>query len=163
MMKTDITQVMVKEHQLILRMIALLERNVALMEQGRFRNWQFFIDAVDFIRNYADRFHHAKEEDILFIEMAAVIDQGDGCLHCNPIPQMLHEHDLGRNFLQEMKMGLSKGDQKKIISAARGYAYLLQDHIFKEDNILYPMADQILTNDSQNLILGKFKLSLIHI
>ena len=65
-MKTNITRIMVDEHQLILRVITLVERNTALMEQGRFRDWQFFLDAVDFIRNYADRFHHAKEEDALF-------------------------------------------------------------------------------------------------
>ena len=65
-MKTDVTRVLVEEHQLILRMIALVEANVARMETGRFRDWRFFFDAVDFIRNYADRFHHAKEEDVLF-------------------------------------------------------------------------------------------------
>ena len=62
-MKTNVTQVMVEEHQLILRMITLVECNTALLESGRFRDWQFYLDAVDFIRNYADRFHHAKEED----------------------------------------------------------------------------------------------------
>ncbi len=68
-MKTNVTRVMTEEHQLILRMISLVEKNTTLMEQGQFRNWQFFLDAVDFIRNYADRFHHAKEEDVLFIEL----------------------------------------------------------------------------------------------
>ncbi len=68
-MKTDVTKIMVDEHCLILRMITLLEKNTALMEQGRFRNWTFFIDAIDFIRNYADRFHHAKEEAVLFVEL----------------------------------------------------------------------------------------------
>ena len=50
-MKTNVTQVMTDEHRLILRMINLVEQNTALMEQGRNRDWQFFLDAVDFIRN----------------------------------------------------------------------------------------------------------------
>jgi len=66
--KSDVTAVMVEEHRLILRMIALVERNAARLEAGSFRDWRFFLDAVDFIRNYADRFHHAKEEDVLFRE-----------------------------------------------------------------------------------------------
>lgn len=65
-MKTDITAALVNEHKLILRMIALLERNAARTGEGGYRNWQFYLDGVDFIRNYADRFHHAKEEDVLF-------------------------------------------------------------------------------------------------
>ena len=58
-MKTNVTKVMVEEHKLILRMISLVEKNTALLEQGKYRNWQFYLDAVDFIRNFADRFHHA--------------------------------------------------------------------------------------------------------
>jgi hemerythrin-like domain-containing protein len=72
-MKANVTQVMVDEHQLTLHMISLLEQNTDQLEAGRFRNWQFYLDAVDFIRNYADRFHHAKEEEVLFI---ALLDNG---------------------------------------------------------------------------------------
>ena len=68
-MKTNVTQVLVDEHKLILRMIALVEKNTELLDQGKFRNWQFYLDAVDFIRAYADHFHHAKEEDVLFVEL----------------------------------------------------------------------------------------------
>ena len=88
-MKTNVTQVMTDEHQLILRMIALVEQNTLAMERGSFRNWQFFLDAVDFIRNYADGFHHAKEEDVLFIELVK-----NGMPEKNsPIEAMLIEHD----------------------------------------------------------------------
>jgi len=68
-MKTNVTQVMVAEHQLILRMIDLVEPNTAQVEKGAFRDWTFFLDAIDFICNLADRFHHATEEDVLFVEL----------------------------------------------------------------------------------------------
>ena len=55
-MKTDITRVMVEEHRLILRMIALVEANTQLLAEGRFDDYRFYLDAVDFIRNYADGF-----------------------------------------------------------------------------------------------------------
>jgi hemerythrin-like domain-containing protein len=61
-MKTDITKALVDEHRLILRMIALLEKNAPKTAEGSYLNWQFYLDGIDFIRQYADRFHHAKEE-----------------------------------------------------------------------------------------------------
>ncbi|MCM2265930.1 MAG: hemerythrin domain-containing protein, partial [Desulfuromonadales bacterium] len=91
-MKTDVTRVMKDEHQLILRMIALVEQNTALLEQGKFRDWRFFLDAVDFIRNYADRFHHAKEEDVLF---KALVNNGMPSRQ-SPIEAMQIEHEQGR-------------------------------------------------------------------
>lgn len=148
-MKTDITQVMVKEHHLILRMIALLENNVALMEQGRFRNWQFFLDAVDFIRNYADRFHHAKEEDVLFVEL---INNGMPEKQ-SPIEAMHIEHDQGRAFVRNMAAAAEKalaaeaGQIAIIAENANGYIDLLREHIDKEDTVLYPLAERILPED----------------
>jgi hemerythrin-like domain-containing protein len=146
MEKVDVTQVMVEEHRLILRMIALLERNVERMEQGRFRNWQFFLDAVDFIRNYADRFHHAKEEDVLF---EALVKNGMPQEN-SPVAAMLMTHDQGRNLVRAMEEAALKaqageaGQIPVIAENARGYAALLRDHIDKEDNILYPLAERVL-------------------
>lgn len=145
-MKTDVTKVMVDEHQLILRMISLVEKNTALLEQGRFRNWQFYLDAVDFIRNYADRFHHAKEEDVLFVELIA-----NGMPEKqSPIEAMHMEHEQGRAHVRAMAEAAQKaldgepGQGAIIAENAKGYAALLRGHIDKEDNILYPLAERVL-------------------
>jgi hemerythrin-like domain-containing protein len=145
-MKTDVTQVMVDEHRLILRMITLLEHNTALLEAGRFRNWQFFLDAVDFIRNYADRFHHAKEEDILFVALV-----GNGMPEKrSPIEAMHLEHEQGRAHVRAMEDAAQKalagelGQAAVIAAQARAYAALLRGHIDKEDTILYPLAERVL-------------------
>jgi len=145
-MKTDITQVMVQEHRLILRMIALVEANTQLLVQGRFDDYQFYLDAVDFIRNYADRFHHAKEEDTLFSALVA-----NGMPEkSSPIEAMLIEHDQGRAFVKALEAGArlaldgASGQVEVIVESARGYAELLRGHIQKEDEILYPLAERIL-------------------
>ncbi len=78
-------------------------------------------------------------------------------MHCNPTQQMLHEHDLGRNFIQELEKGIEENNKDKIITNARGYAQLLKEHIFKEDNILYPMANEALNQDTKNEMLKKFR------
>jgi len=144
--KTNVTAVMVEEHKLILRMIALVEKNVALAEMGRFSDWDFFLDgALPFIREYADRFHHAKEEDMLFKALVA-----NGMPEQNsPVAAMLMEHDQGRVFVRGMEgaaQRLLAGESAvaELAENARGYCSLLRDHIGKEDTILYPLAERIL-------------------
>ena len=145
-MKTDITQVLVDEHTLILRMIGLLEKNAPETAAGRYLNWQFYLDGIDFIRNYADRFHHAKEEDVLF---KALVDNGMPKEN-SPVAAMLMEHDQGRSFVSAMEAAVRDAQSGRtdtcqaIADNASGYAALLRDHIDKEDSILYPLAERVL-------------------
>ena len=157
-MKTDVTRVLVEEHRLILRMISLVEQNTARMEQGRFRDWQFFLDAVDFIRNYADRFHHAKEEDVLFV---ALVANGMPAKQ-SPIEAMHLEHEQGRAHVRALAAAAQKtlageaGLVPVIAAHARGYALLLRGHIDKEDQILYPLAERILPEELRPGMLAAY-------
>lgn len=147
------TKILSEEHQFILKVIGALNRECDAIDNGKILDKNFFEKAIDFIRNYADKFHHAKEEDILFKELC----KDDVNMHCNPTEQMLYEHDLGRNFVKGMEQALKENNKKKILENARGYTQLLQDHIYKEDNILYPMADEALNDKTQKSMLEKFK------
>jgi len=160
-MKTDVTQVMVNEHKLIIRMIALVEKNTALLEQGKFRNWQFYLDAVDFIRHYADRFHHAKEEDVLFVELIK-----NGMPEKNsPIQAMHMEHDQGRAHVRALEEAAQRaldgetGQAVIIAEHAKGYAELLRGHIQKEDDILYPLAERTLPEDVRAGMLQAYEVA----
>lgn len=141
-MAENITQVMMDEHQLILRMITLVEQHTVKVREGGFSDWNFFLDAVDFIRNYADRYHHAKEEDVLFVELVK-----NGMPSTNsPIEAMHMEHDQGRAFVKNIESAALKlnagvmGWEKTLAENAEGYAELLRGHIDKEDRILYPLS-----------------------
>jgi hemerythrin-like domain-containing protein len=144
-MKTDISQVLVDEHKLILRMIGLLEKNAPETAVGRYLNWQFYRDGIDFIRS-ADRFHHAKEEDVLF---KALIDNGMPKEN-SPVAAMLMEHDQGRGYVRSMEIAMQEAqagrtDACRVIAANfLAYAALLRDHIDKEDTILYPLAERVI-------------------
>lgn len=157
-MKANVTRVMVDEHKLILRMIALVEHNTTLLAEGRFRNWQFYLDAVDFIRNYADRFHHAKEEDVLFV---ALVRNGMPEKQ-SPIEAMQMEHDQGRAHVRAMEEAALKaldgepGQGAIIVEHARGYAALLRGHIGKEDDILYPLAERVLPENVRSGMLAAY-------
>ena len=144
--KSNVTAVMVEEHRLILRMIALVEKNADLAEAGEFSDWDFFLKgALPFIRLYADRFHHAKEEDVLFKALVA-----NGMPEQNsPIAAMLMEHDHGRAFVRGIegaaqRLLAGENARDELAENARGYCALLRDHIEKEDSILYPLAERIL-------------------
>ncbi len=164
--KRESSRILTKEHENILKVVDALTKECDLIENGKeidkdfFRkeiDKDFFRKIIDFIRNYADKFHHAKEEEILFKEFNKCAEKDSECLHCNPVEQMLSEHDEGRNFVKGMEESLEKNDKQGLIENARGYANLIQEHIFKEDNILYPMADDILNESIEKEMLEKFK------
>ena len=158
-MKTDISQALVAEHRLILRMISLLEQNAARTASGEYANWQFYLDGVDFIRNYADRFHHAKEEDVLF---EALIRNGMPRAN-SPVTAMLMEHDQGRAYVRGMEAAVLEareglaGRENIIAENALAYATLLREHISKEDDILYPLAERVIPEAMRDEIVNGYQ------
>ncbi|NJO89320.1 MAG: cation-binding protein [Chloroflexia bacterium] len=148
----NITSVLSEEHQNILKVIEVVLDECNYMEAGKEVNKEFFKKVVGFIKNYADGYHHAKEENILF---KAMLDNSD-CMHCNPIPVMLHEHEGGRNYVEEMGKALAEGNKEKLIENARGYCYLLENHIGKEDNILYPMAEDSVSDSLKQEVIKQY-------
>lgn len=158
-MKTDITQALVAEHQLILRMIALLEKNAPRTAAGDYPDWQFYLDGIDFIRQYADSFHHAKEEDVLF---KALLDNGMPKDN-SPVAAMLMAHDQGRSYVRAMEAAVHdaragrKDGYQAIADNALGYAALLRDHIAKEDDILYPLSERVLPESMRADILKGYQ------
>lgn len=151
---TNMNKDLMKEHQLILQYIELLisaSRKQTGMEQDRVL--QISHHFIDFIQNFADKFHHAKEEDILFKYLSV-----PGVLtHCNPVQQMLYEHDQGRHYLQGMIQAIDKNNFVEFAENAQAYGKLLQEHIYKEDNILYPMAEQSLSIVTKEKIVKEFE------
>lgn len=156
--KKNITQALVDEHALILRMIALLERNAPRTAAGEYSNWKFYLDGVDFIRNFADRFHHAKEEDVLF---EALITNGMPREN-SPIAAMLMEHDQGRAFVKIVEAATLEaldghdGMRQVIADNALAYAALLREHISKEDDILYPLAERVIPKTMRDAICAGY-------
>ncbi len=134
------------QHKTIIRGIDLLEKGAERLEKGENISADFFRKSIDFIRNYADKYHHAKEEDILFVRMGEVGFSAE----MGPVAVMLFEHNQGRGYVAGMEAAnerYAQGDKssiKEIVKNARGYAGLLRQHIQKEDMVLYPMAENAL-------------------
>ena len=158
-MKRDITAALVHEHKLILRMLAILERNALATGAGTYSNYRFYLDGVDFIRNYADRYHHAKEEDVLF---EALVKNGMPREN-SPVAAMLMEHDLGRGYVKAMELATlvalsgEPGQDGVIAENALAYVELLREHIAKEDGILYPLAERLIPDMARDAIIAGYK------
>jgi hemerythrin-like domain-containing protein len=138
----NVTSILSDEHQTIMNVIESILDECEQLESGKEINTSFFNDAVLFITQFADGYHHAKEEDVLFKAMLNNLEQ----MHCNPIPVMLHEHEVGRQYVKGMVTALAQEDKMELIQNSRGYCALLQNHIFKEDNVLYPIAEDTLSD-----------------
>ncbi|MFH1514660.1 MAG: hemerythrin domain-containing protein [bacterium] len=138
---------LVDEHTLIKRMIALipdLTGNLDLeSESGR----QIVLETVDFIRHYADTFHHAKEEEILF----KYFDESNEIIQV-----MLTDHTNGRNHVKNVLEGIENRDKEKVNEHLTGYMELLTEHIKKEDEILYPWMDRELSDHQVGELHQKF-------
>jgi hemerythrin-like domain-containing protein len=157
-MKRDITAALVHEHKLILRMLAVLERNALATGAGTYGNYRFYLDGVDFIRNYADRYHHAKEEDVLF---EALVKNGMPREN-SPVAAMLMEHDQGRAYVKALEIAAlsalaGDGGQNRVIAEnALGYVELLREHIAKEDDILYPLAERLIPDAARDAVIAGY-------
>ena len=127
----DPIQELMDEHRVIERVLGALEaaarKEVPLA---------FYERAVDFIANYADGRHHAKEEDRLFpvLERKGVPREG------GPIGVLCAEHQEGRGHVARMRKLLIAGDRDGLRRESLAYAALLRDHILKEDHVLFPMG-----------------------
>jgi hemerythrin-like domain-containing protein len=153
------TEILKEEHRVIERMLKILNVACEKLEKGEHVLLDIFKRAIDFIRVFADRCHHGKEEEILFslIERRGISKEG------GPTEVMRKEHDQGRGFVKALAEAVEKYEQGKedakttIIENAKSYTRLLARHIPKEDNILYPLADKMLTPQDRKELLKEFE------
>ncbi len=153
------TEILKEEHRAIERMLAVLETAAKRLETGEQVRPGLFREAVDFVRNFADSCHHGKEEANLFplLEERGVPKEG------GPLGMMLREHDAGREYIGAIDGAIAAyeaGDTaaaRLIAESVRGYIALLGEHIWKEENVLFPMADQVLSAGDQRELEEQFE------
>lgn len=152
------TETLIAEHAVIESVLQALEHAARTQEAAEPMPVQFFVDAVDFIRGFADGSHHRKEENVLF---KALVRHGFSDRQ-GPVAVMLHEHELGRTFTRTMAdaaQRLQQGDETeraRLAEAALSYVGLLRQHIRKENQVLFAMADRALPADEQARIEQEF-------
>ncbi len=141
------TEILVEEHRLIVKVLDSLEAYAFEAEPRDSAGRDDAALFVQFLREFADACHHAKEENVLFAAMADAGFPSDS----GPLAVMHREHAQGRRLVRQMRElaerpgAWSVEDRQSFAGAVRAYAELLRAHIRKEDDVLYPMAEAHLT------------------
>ena len=158
MTTTQPTDILKAEHRVIEQVLSCLEKLAeASLQEGKLPG-QAARDTINFFRDFADRCHHGKEESHLF----PLLESKGFSREHGPTGVMLDEHRQGREHIRVMDGALaaaSAGDPgalQDFVAHARAYAELLRQHIHKEDECLFPMANQALSNAEQQALLSAF-------
>ncbi|MDP2646268.1 MAG: hemerythrin domain-containing protein [Desulfobacterales bacterium] len=139
---------LVDEHVLIKRWAALIPEVVKNLDLESEEGRQLILDGVDFIRSYADKYHHAKEEEVLFKYFDENLD----------ILKVMHEdHTQARGHVNAILEAFEGNDKASVAEHLTAYAELLTEHIKKEDEILYPWMDRNLSMTQIGGLYSKFK------
>ena len=145
------TEILRNEHDAILRMLDATEEVAQRLGRRERVEPQVLANLMEFFRLFADHCHHGKEEDLLFplLEKKGM-PRGGG-----PIGVMLMEHDHGRGFIRQMALeaephaGGNADAGVRWAAAAIQYVGLLREHIAKENQVLFVMAERMLSNTEQ--------------
>lgn len=152
-------EILMHEHRIIERALRALRGVCHRLESGEAVPADALAQLVGFIQTFADRCHHGKEEKHLFpaLEARGVPREG------GPIGVMLQEHELGRGFVHEMADAASaygRGDSDaatRFVNAARQYLDLLAQHIHKEDNVLFQIAENVFDAPTKTALAEAFE------
>ncbi len=153
------TEELITEHNAVLVALQILEKVEAAIAAGSTDAPEHLGQLIDFFRGFVDGCHHGKEEDVLFPELEKRGLPREG----GPIGVMLAEHEIGRKHIRGMSEGLDRlrqGDGRAVSDIrenAAGYRDLLNSHIYKENHILFPMADRLLNDDEAARIIDRFE------
>lgn len=150
-------QTLVDEHDVIISVIEAVEAMVQKADSEGLNNG-FFEKACDFFATFADTCHHGKEEAHLFpmLESRGIPREG------GPIGCMLHEHEEGRAEIRAAREALNamdRGDRSAgriVILAFRRFCELLRQHIQKENQVLFVVGDQAMSDADKELLDRQF-------
>ncbi len=120
------------EHDIILSLINFAYTNNS-------SNLEYYKDCHEFIKEYGDGLHHKEEENILFKLM---IENLDGCVNSIINNVMLYEHRLGREANQKLLESINNFDILSAHDALIEYCNVLEEHINKENMVLYNIAEE---------------------
>lgn len=143
------------EHEAILFTLKVMGKMKAVAEKGEVPDVDDAVALVGFLKEFADKCHHGKEEGILFPALEKAGIPGEG----GPIGVMLQEHERGRALIREMDQAIRKrpADPAAFAKAVDSYVQLLSRHIEKENTVLFPMGERALSREELDAIYERFE------
>ena len=151
--------ILIDEHAIIRQFLENLVLSLRKMEQGDRPPKEFFEKAVSFARDFTDKYHHFKEEHILFNRLAM---KKKGKIDAE-VESLKFQHERGRALISEVAKALEGYARKQeaqtliILESLAAYVSLLRQHIHKEDHVFYPMVVKELPWDEYRGLLEVFQ------
>jgi hemerythrin-like domain-containing protein len=148
-----------REHKIILRVVLGLHGLARRLREGRPVEVSLLREAIEFMRVFADQCHHAKEEELLF---PALVLHGVP-LHGCPLDALLHEHKEGRRLVGQLGTAVDDldanlaGASERIVQTIDAIERLYPDHIWKEDEMVFPMAARLIPEANQESLFVQFE------
>lgn len=151
-------EILVDEHRLISRMVNVLTVLHKRLESEDHADVNVLTEVVDFFRMFVDRNHHAKEEDALFPTLERCAVNPEGCT----IQSLKSEHEQARILTTTLTDAIGKyktGDptaKSKIYTTIRNSIELYSDHIWRENILLFPMAEKALQESELSYVTRRY-------
>jgi hemerythrin-like domain-containing protein len=151
------TRTLKHEHDVIRKALEVLDAFAARVAAGGAPPGGDVAGLLEFFTVFADGCHHVKEERILFPALeAAGLRRGEG-----PVGVLLDQHREGRRLVgilvrQLPGLGTDAAARRRFADAARAYAAMLEEHIAVENDVLFPDADGLLTEERDREIAAAF-------
>ncbi len=146
---------LLSEHEAIQTALNILEKIIEKSRKDDEADIKDINDLLDFLREFADKCHHGKEEGFLFpaLEKAGIRKEG------GPIGVMLQEHTKGRNLIKEMQENILNDLVSKtgFITAASDYVRHMRAHIEKENTVIFPLIEARMSVSEQKELLENFE------
>ncbi|MDD4142954.1 MAG: hemerythrin domain-containing protein [Bacteroidales bacterium] len=142
-----------KEHDAILYVLRILGKMMQSDNSNSETLLRYYGEVVYFLKIFADKCHHGKEENYLFKELINKGIPNEG----GPVGVMLHEHDQGREYIAQMSRSFDENNIEGFNNAAILYSDLLRQHIEKENNVLFMIADRVINEQEQNRLFEQFE------
>ncbi len=153
------TEVLRAEHEGILAMLAVVEAAAQRLRDGKSVPPDMMTNAAGFFQDVVDKCHHDKEEGELFPSLLQHGMPKEG----GPVGVMLEEHEQGRALVRRIQAAADKfaaGDvnaKPALVASTLDYVKLLREHIDKENGVLFPMADNLLSEGEQGKLREAFE------
>jgi hemerythrin-like domain-containing protein len=153
------TDVLEQEHRIIEQAVAAMARLAEDVEQGETVEAEVLRDLLEFLRTFVDQCHHGKEETCLFPLLEKKGVPPTGC----PLAALKHEHQSGRALvaqlveISELYIKQAPKAKNSLIGTLRRLVDLYASHIWKEDYLLFPMANKILSPADQQALDDQFR------
>ena len=136
-----------RDHDLIEKVLKSMWASIPLLKSGKIIPESIILQVIDFSKNFTDVCHHGKEENTLFPEL----EKKGMPRNAGPIAVMLMEHEVTRKLAAKMEESantyIKSGDATQLISDMQEYINHVVQHIWKENNRLFEMAEKALIND----------------